>query len=302
MPSNLKAHLLLFAANLIYGINYTVAKDVMPGYIAPSGFVLLRVVGATLLFWCLAHFIKKEKIEKKDLSRFILCGFFGVAANQVMFFEGLSLTTPINASIIMITTPVLVLLIASWLIKEKITLNKTLGIFLGISGALTLILIKPGQTGFFSSETAVGDILIFMNATSYAIYLAIAKPLIIKYNTFTVIKWVFLFGLLMVIPIGFKELSEVNWIIIPQPIWMAILFVIVCTTFLAYLFNNFALKMVSPSLVSAYIYLQPLLAAVIALYYGKDSLDWIKILAAVLIFTGVYLVSKPKAEPQTSLR
>lgn len=301
MPSNLKAHLLLFAANLIYGINYTVAKDVMPGYIAPSGFVLLRVVGATLLFWCLAHFIKKEKIEKKDLSRFILCGFFGVAANQVMFFEGLSLTTPINASIIMITTPVLVLLIASWLIKEKITLNKTLGIFLGISGALTLILIKPGQTGFFSSETAVGDILIFMNATSYAIYLAIAKPLIIKYNTFTVIKWVFLFGLLMVIPIGFKELSEVNWIIIPQPIWMAILFVIVCTTFLAYLFNNFALKMVSPSLVSAYIYLQPLLAAVIALYYGKDSLDWIKILAAVLIFTGVYLVSKPKAKPQTSL-
>lgn len=293
MSNNLKAHLFLFLANLIYGINYTIAKDVMPQYIGPSGFVLLRVIGATLLFWLIGTSIKSEKIEKEDLKRFILCGFFGVAANQILFFEGLNLTTPINASIIMITTPILVLIIASWLIKEKITKNKMAGIFLGISGAVTLIILKPGEIGFFNSKNSLGDLFIFLNAAFYAFYLAMAKPLMKKYNTLTVIKWVFLFGLIMVIPFGFKQFNAIVWQDIPPNIWYAITFVVVCTTFLAYLFNNVALKLVSPSVVSAYIYLQPILGSAVALWMGKDSLDWLKVIAAVLIFTGVYLVSKP---------
>lgn len=289
ISKSLKAHLALFGANLIYGINYTVAKDVMPQHLLPSGFVVLRVIGASFLFWVLGSLYSNEKIEKSDWLRLVLCAVFGVAVNQLFFFEGLSRTTPINAGILMVVTPILVLVISNIILREKITFLKIAGIATGISGALYLLLSKG--KGSFGNETFLGDTFIFLNAASYAIYLVIVKPLMFKYHPVTVMKWVFLLGLLMVLPFGFNEFSAITWNNIPSFIYYEIIYVIVFTTFLAYLLNTYGLHHMNPSVVSIYIYLQPLLAAFIAVILGKDAIDFTKLISAVLIFTGVYLVS-----------
>jgi len=291
MNSNLKAHLALLGANVIYGLNYSIAKDVMPAHILPFGFIFCRVLGALGLFW-LVHSFKYEKVAKQDFLLLAVCGFFGVAANQLMFFYGLNITTPINAGIIMTSNPILVLVASAIILKNKITKTKLAGIFLGISGALLLLLFKTDFS--FGSDTLLGDLFIFLNALSYGVYLVIAVPLMRKYNPITVIKWVFTFGFVFVLPFGWNQFTEIEWNAFSSDIWLKFTFVIIGTTFLAYLFNIYGLKKLNPSVVSTYIYLQPLLATVFAIWAGKDSLDWIKIVAAILIFSGVYLVSKTK--------
>lgn len=292
MNNTLKAHLALLGANIIYGANYTIAKEVMPNYILPFGFILIRIVGAVSLFWIAHFFVSNEKIEKKDFIRIAVCGLFGVAANQLMFFKGLNITTPINAGIMMTSNPILVLVAASLLLKEKLTKNKIIGISLGLIGATTLILFNGNMS--FGSETILGDFFVLLNSLSYGIYLVAVTPLMGKYQPITVVKWVFFFGLLYVIPFGCHEFTLVDWNNMPTDIIFAVLYVIIFTTFFTYLLNIYALKNVSPTIASTYIYLQPFLAALVAIYFGKDNLDGVKIFSAVLIFTGVYLVSKPK--------
>ena len=291
MNKKLQAHLSILTANLIYGANFTIAKEVMPLYIKPFGFILIRVIGASLFYWLVSSFFAKEKIDRKDIFRLAMLGLFGVAINQLLFFKGLNLTTPINASIMMITTPILVLIIANFVSKEKITSTKLIGIILGFSGAISLLLLKSDFT--IGSGTMEGDVCILINAASFSVYLVYAKSLMQKYNTFTIVKWVFLFGLIYVLPFGYNEAVSVSWASLPSYIWLCLLFVIIATTCFAYVLNTYALKELSSSIVSAYIYLQPLLATLIAIGFGKDKLDGIKILSALLIFFGVYLVSKP---------
>jgi drug/metabolite transporter (DMT)-like permease len=290
MNNTLKAHLAILTANIIYGANFTIAKEVMPKYIYPSGFILLRVAGALSLYWLFSFFFPKEKVERKDLFTLFLCGLFGVAINQLLFFAGLNITTPINAGIVMITTPIMVLIGANVMIKERITIYKLAGIVLGVLGAF--LLIGAGKSVSFNANTALGDFFILVNAASFAIYMVMVKPLMAKYQTITVLKYVFLFGFLFVVPFGLPEVLVVDWQNIPRVIWYAILFVVIATTFFAYTLNTYALRILSPSIVSIYIYLQPILAAAIALYYGKDHLTFIKVLSAVMIFLGVYLVSR----------
>lgn len=291
MINNILPHLALFLVNLIYALNYSIAKDVMPDYIGPSGFILLRVLGGSLLFFLTYIFFIKENVELKDIVRLLFCGLFGVAINQLFFFEGLNLTTPINAAIIMTVSPILVIIFSAIIIKEKITIRKLLGIFLGIVGAATLIL-KSGSISL-DNTFFVGNILIFINATSYSIYLVLVKTLMTKYNPITVMFYVFSFGLIFVLPFGLNELLEVNTQSFSKIIYLKVAFVVICTTFLAYLFNAFALKTLNPSVVSTYIYLQPVLASLVAIFLKSDSLDFIKILSALFIFSAVYLVSIP---------
>ena len=293
--NNLLAHGAVLGANIIYGITFSIAKDVMPDYLSPNAFILVRVTGAVLLFWLLATLLKlHEPIEKRDWIRLAGAGMFGVAINQLLFFQGLSLTTPINAAIIMTVNPVMVLLIAAIILRNKITATKSLGIILGLGGAVLLTTYHQGEWVIpdFGHETALGDFFVFLNATSYAIYLVLVKPIMQKYNPVTVIKWVFTFGFIYVIPFGFTQLMEVDWNAIPNAVYGEITFVVIATTFLAYLFNIFGLKKLSPSTVSIYIYLQPFFATIVALSLGKDDLSFIKIISAAFIFTGVYLVSK----------
>ncbi|MGY8931763.1 MAG: DMT family transporter [Flavobacteriales bacterium] len=292
------AHTALFIVNLIYALNYTIAKDVMPNYIEPSGFILLRVLGGGFLFLIFYAFFIRERVDKKDYFSFALCGLFGVAINQLFFFEGLNLTTPINAAIIMTTNPILVIVISAFLIGEKITLQKIIGIFFGIVGAGTLIL-NSGSISF-DNYFFIGNILVFINATSYAIYLVLVKGLMTKYQPLTVMFFVFLFGFFFVFPFGYHQLTSINIDLFTNDIYLKVLFVVVCTTFIAYLFNAFALKTLSPSVVSIYIYLQPVLASVIAIIYNSDSIDYIKILSSFFIFTAVFLVSIPSKKVITN--
>ena len=289
MSKKILAHIAIFSANLIYGINYTVAKDVMPNYIEPLGFIFLRVLGAGILFWVFFYFFFYEKVEKKDLIRLALCGLFGVAINQIFFFEGLNLTTPINAAVIMVINPILVILIGGFLTVEIITSKKIFGIVLGAIGAI--ILITYGSSQIINLEHLKGNIMILINATSYAMYLVLAKPLMRKYKPITVISWVFFFGFIYVFPFGWSEYQLIEWSVMPKDIFWKTVFVVFCTTFLAYLFNIFGLKTLNTSTVSTYIYLQPVLASIVAILLGSDELSIIKILSTLIIFAGVYLVS-----------
>jgi drug/metabolite transporter (DMT)-like permease len=278
---------------LIYGSTFTVAKDVMPTYIKPYGFILIRAIGGTFLFWLLTFFGPKEKIQKKDFPRIMAAAFFGVALNQLTFFKGLSYTSPISASVIMVTAPIIVLILSAIIIKERIEIKKVFGIIIGLTG--TAILILYGKSIGDSSNAGWGNFLVFINAFSYAIYLILIKKLITKYHAFTFIKWIYTFGLLYILPFGVSEFNNIEWKSIPLDIYYKIGFVVLFTTFLAYLINLMAMKHLKPTTLSVFIYLQPLFAAAFAISLGKDELNLIKIFSAVLIFAGVYLVTYKKA-------
>lgn len=295
MNSKNIAFLLAFLASLIYGVSFTVAKEVMPLYIKPYGFILIRVIGATLLFWFAGLFINKEKIAFQDYTQIFLASIFGVALNMLAFFKGLSMTTPINASVIMVISPILVLLFATFFLREKATKHKLAGIFIGMAGALLLSVY--GQKNELGNNIFFGNLFVFVNATSYALYLILIKNLTNKYNPLTFAKWLYLFGLIMVLPFGYGELLEVDWDNLPLDALQKIGFIIVFTTFLTYLFNLFAIRKLKPTTLSIFIYLQPVLASAYALFTGSDTLSEVKIMATLLIFIGVYLVSrKPKME------
>jgi len=283
------AHIYLFVANLIYAINYTFAKDVMPNFIQPSGFILLRVTGAVTLFLIFYFLFVNERVEKKDIIRLAICGVFGVAINQLLFFEGLNLTTPINAAIIMTINPVLVIIMSALILFEKINLRKGVGIALGLVGASTLILNGGSVSG--NTNYTLGNMFVFGNAASYGLYLVLVKPMMQKYHPMTVMFYVFGFGFLYVLPFGYTELIAVDWHNFPPIIIWEVLFVVICTTVFAYLLNSSALKLLNASTVSIYIYLQPVLATIFAIFRGADTIDEMKIVSAIIIFVGVYLVS-----------
>lgn len=296
MPKAFLPLIALFFANLIYAINYGLAKDVMgEGYLQAFSFILFRVVGAVFLFWIVSFFTKREKIEKKDFVKFAICGLFGVAANQLMFFEGLHHTSTINASIIMVTNPILVLILATVMLKERLSARKIFGVAIGLTGAVLLILFRG--KGLDEQSTLWGDLLILLNATCYGVYLILAKPLMSRYSPITVIKWVFTFGLILVLPFGASQVGEINWNM-PNNIILEVLYVVVFTTFFAYLLNIYGLKNVSPTVASSFIYIQPVLTSMIAVYFGSETLDWQKVLFGMIIFTGVFIVSIPQ-KPRT---
>ncbi len=297
MHRNIKAHLALGAVNLLYGANYVIAKEVTPAYIKPFGFIILRVSVAMCLFWAVhkalsqksdAVFLRK-KIEKKDWALLAMCGLFGVAINQLMFFKGLSMTSPINASLIMITTPIIVIVIAAILIKERITWHKLLGIAIGLFGASAIIM---GNNGNGANGSFWGDVFVAINASSYALYLVLVKPMMQRYHAITIIKWVFFFGFFIVVPFGWSEFQQIEWHTFDATIWLSVLYVLIGATFFTYLLNVYALQTLNASVVSTYIYTQPVIATTIAIALGKDSLSLEKVLAAMAIFVGVFLVSR----------
>ncbi|WP_373516721.1 DMT family transporter [Pricia sp.] len=289
-----KRALAIFAAigaTIIYGLNHTIAKGVMPDYVKPFGFIMLRVIGASILFWAISYFGPKEKIDKKDYPRMLLCAVLGMGANMLVFFKGLSLSTPINSAVLVTITPIIVVVLSALFIKEKIIAKKLIGIGIGFLGALGLI--------FFSVESRqdapnipLGNFLILMNSVFYGSYLIGAKTLIAKYHPFTFMKWLFTIGIFLCLPFGYQELTEIDWQNLPFETLWKITFVIVGTTFCTYLFNIFALTQLKASTVSAFVYVQPLIGIIYALATGRDTLTTVKILAACLVFLGVYLASR----------
>ncbi|MCF7559864.1 DMT family transporter [Sabulilitoribacter multivorans] len=299
MPVNntYKAHLALLGANLIYGVNYIIAKGIMPDKIGPSAFVFIRLLCATPLFWFLKSILIKEKISKSDILRLMLCGLLGAAANQMLFFHGINLTSPIDASIIMTVVPVIVLVFSAIILKEAITKNMVIGIIIGGLGAITLILYGNKVSG---TSSLLGNLFIFLNACSYGLYLVFVKPLMKKYNAITVVSWVFLFGFIFTFPFGIGDFIQTDYASFTLNTYLVIGFVVLFTTFFAYLFNIYSLNYVSPSVTSSYIYLQPLISFIMVTIYAEflsqkqyvQDINMIKIVSCLLVVIGVYLVSK----------
>lgn len=294
MNSRSLALLAATAAGTIYGMNHSIAKGLMPQYIEPYGFIVLRVGGAAILFWIISLAYPNEKIDPKDWKRLLICALFGMAINMLMFFKGLSLSTPINSSVIITLSPVLLLVLSAILIKEKITLLKTSGIVIGLAGGLILILFGEKEQ-FNAPNIPLGNLLFIINATAYSIYLILVKPLTAKYSSITLMKWLFLFAVIINLPIGFNEFTKVEWTALPLDVIIKMGFVVVGTTVLTYLFNIYALRQLKASTIGAFIYLQPVIAVIYAVVIGADYLTPIRVLAAILIFAGVYMSSrKPK--------
>jgi drug/metabolite transporter (DMT)-like permease len=292
MNKQVQVHASLFLVALIYGSNYSIAKEVMPEYVGPFGLILIRVVSAALFFGIFARLVVKEKIVgKADNLRAIACGVTGIAMNQLAFFAGLNLTAPINAALLMVIIPVVVLLFSALLLKERVGWRKVVGIGAAFLGALLLISNSRGEG---TTGNMYGDLLIILNAVSFGMYLVLVKPLMQKYKAITVVSRVFTVGAIIVIPFGFQQVLEPDYGNMPSIIWLAIVFMVVAVTILTYLLNTWSLRYANPSLVGAYIYLQPVLAIIIAIALGKDVFTLQKAAYALLIFAGVYLVSHSK--------
>lgn len=292
-----KAHIALLGANVIYGANYIIAKGIMPNKISPNAFVFIRLACCVVLFWGIKFLFVKEKVERKDFLRLVLCGLLGAAANMLFFFHGINLTSPVDASIIMTTTPVIVLIFSFIILKEPLTKNKLIGISIAGIGAIFLILYGNKAAG---TSSFLGNLFVFLNASSYGLYLVIAKTLMKKYNAITVISWMFLFGLIFVTPIAFDDFTNTNFEAFTTHTYFVIAYVVLFTTFFAYLFNVYALNFVTPSVTSSYIYLQPVISfLMVSLYayilmkdeYAQD-INIIKILSCLMVVIGVYIISK----------
>ncbi|MDX1767648.1 DMT family transporter [Arenibacter troitsensis] len=285
------AILAALGATTIYGINHTIAKGVMPTYVKPFGFIFLRLLGASLLFWGISFFGPQEKLERRDWGRLLVCAFFGMGINMLSFFKGLDLSTPINSAVLITITPILVVILSALFIKEKITLRRGMGVFMGLIGALALILFGA-EIRQDATNIPLGNLLFIVNATSYGLYLIIVKKLLEKYHPFTLMKWMFGIGFFITLPITYSEFTEIQWSQLPMEAIGAIAFVIIGTTFLTYLFNVFALTQLKASTVGVFMYLQPLIGIIFAIVAGKDHLTLVKFFAIVLVLIGVYLVSK----------
>ncbi|OSY88677.1 multidrug transporter [Tenacibaculum holothuriorum] len=294
MNARTLALIALSVAALIYGATFTIAKEVMPQYILPYGFIVLRVGGAALIFWIISLFVKQEKIERQDYKRIALAAFFGVCLNMLTFFKGLSYTTPISASAIMVTAPIMVLIFSSILIGEKIPLRRILGVFIGLVGAVLLI-VYGNASDKQGANVILGNFLVFVNAASYGLYLVLVKKIITKYNPLIFVRWLYLFGFLFVLPFGFTELTTAHWQEMSTSVFLKIGYVVFFSTCVTYLCNLFALTKLKPTTVSVFIYLQPVLATLFALFRGSDSLNLVKVGATLLIFLGVFLVTKQTA-------
>ena len=291
MSKRTLALLAAIGATTIYGINHTIAKGVMPIYVKPFGFIFLRVTGASILFWAISFLGPKEKIEKKDWGRLLVAALLGMVINMLSFFKGLELSTPINSAVLVTISPIIVVALSAFFLKERITINKGLGIALGFVGAIGLILFGA-ELRQDAPNIPLGNTLFIVNATAYGAYLIVAKKLVEKYHPFTLMKWLFTIALIINFPITFSEFLEIQWTTMPLWVYAIIAFVVLGTTFCTYLFNIFAMTELKASTIGAFIYVQPLFGILFALLTGKDSLTLIKVGAATLVLLGVYLASK----------
>ncbi len=290
MSNAIKGHIALLAAQVIYALNYSIAKNLMPNFIDPMSIVFLRITGATLLFWILSIFVKTQKVEKKDLIKMAWLALFGVVINQIFFIYGLSITSPINSSIIMISNPIMVFIFTLVILRESITFLKTSGLVMAIIGAFLILRYKGDFV--VGSDTIMGDVMTFINSASWAIFIVMIKPVLQKYNTVTAMRWLFLFGSIYVIPLGTNSALDTNWEHFTGHAIFGLGFVIIATTFFAYLLNIYGLQELSTNTVSSYIYLQPFLASLFAFMMGEDKLTPTKVFSGILILCGLYLINK----------
>ncbi|RYD74304.1 MAG: DMT family transporter [Sphingobacteriales bacterium] len=292
MKATTRAHFALLGTNIFFAMNYTAIKYIVnEGFAKPFGLNLVRVGVSSLLLWLL-FFLKPTKVTilKKDIGRFLLCALLGITINQLLFVKGLSLTYSIHASLLMLTTPILITIMAAWILKEKLNAFKITGLLLGISGAV--ILVSSRENSGNANDVLLGDILVILNAIAYTFYFILVKPLMQRYNPIAIIRIIFTMGFFMMLPFCWSEYREISFSGFTPQAWLAISIITLTGTFLAYLFNIYGIKILGASMAGTYIYSQPFFAAAIAMIFLNEGFTWMKICAAACIFLGVYLTNK----------
>lgn len=290
MTKTARAHIALFLAQIIYALNYSIAKGLMPEYMGPFAIVLFRVAGACVLFWAVSLFMKPRKVSRPDMWKLVWLSLFGVVINQIFFIWGLNLTSPINSAIIMISNPIMVFIFTVVMFGVRLTIWRLAGLGLAVTGALMILLYKDDFR--FGSETMTGDLMTLLNAASWGVFIVLVKPVMEKYDTVTAMRWLFLWGTIFTLPVCLHETVHTDWAAMTSEAWWALGFVVVATTFFAYLLNIYGLEVLSSNTVAAYIYLQPFLASLFAIMVGRDALTPTKVLSGILIILGLYLVNR----------
>lgn len=289
-------HITILIVNIIFGTNASFSKILLNGQVSSNALTLFRFLGSATLFWIASLFIKREKIPWKDLLLLFVAAIFGIIFNQGLFVAGLSKTSPIDAVLLVTLTPVMTMLIAAIHLKEPITIKKAVGVIIGCCGAVLLIL----QSKHYQSGTGnwIGNIMILISDLSYAIYLAVFVNLVRKYSPITVMKWMFLFGSIVAIPLWGKDALATPFSEFTIQTWEALFFVVAIATFLAYLLIPIAQKRIRPTTLSMYNYFQPAIATLVATILGLDHFGWDKVVCTALIFCGVYIVTQSKSRHQ----
>ena len=295
MKQTTKAHLALLATNIFFAVNFTAVKSLInDGFINPFGLNIVRVGVCMILLWVLFIFKPvRSGIAKKDWGRFFLCALTGIAVNQLFFVKGLSLTYSIHASLLMLTTPILITFIAAWILKERLNNFKLAGLALGIGGALVLVTAKESSGS--GEDVLLGDLFILINAVSYTFYFVLVKPLMKAYNPIVVLRMIFTIGFFLMLPFCFQEFTEIPWSSYGARETAVLSLIVIGGTFLAYLFNIYGIKILGASIAGTYIYSQPLFAATIAIIFLGEQLSLYKVIAGLLIFAGVFLANKTKS-------
>jgi drug/metabolite transporter (DMT)-like permease len=293
---NYKAHLVILIVNIIFGINVPISKNVLQEYLNPYSLTFFRMAGACTVFWLASLFIKKERIKPRDLLFILLASMFGIFINQFSFVQGLSLTTPVNAAIIITSTPIMTMIVSFIFLKEPITFKKAGGVFVGASGAVLLVI--SSHSGGIGVTNIWGDIFCLTSSLSYAIYLTAFKWLIDKYSPVSLMKWMFLFATIVSLPLTYNSISQIAITKLPPMAYLQIAYVVLGATFITYLLIPIGQKNLRPTTLTMYNYVQPLVTAIIAVIFGLDSFGFIKTISAVFIFLGVYIVMKSKSRAQ----
>lgn len=294
--NRLGGHMACFAAYAIFGVNIITCKDLTSGHlISPITIFTLRSLGAGLIFWILSIFLPHEKVEKRDYLKIFAAAFLGYFVTQLTFLVAIPDITPMHCSIISSMSPIYTMFIAAIVLKEPLTWKKAAGVLISLCGILFLI-FNNARNGTGASESSLrGILLMFLNSLSFSLYLGIFKPVIAKYSVVTFMKWIFLFSALMSLPLSLREVVSLSWTKIPSVQLWELGYLIVFATFISYFLIPFGQKRIRPTLVSMYSYIQPIIATVISIIIGMDILTWQKLLAAGLVFFGVFVVSSSRS-------
>ena len=292
----LKGHLSMTTANMMWGLMSPISKMVLiTSIITPFIIVEIRVIGAAILFWIASIFTKREHVFPPDLLKLFFASMLGVLFNQGLFTIGLGMTSPVDASIITTSTPILTMIIAAIYLKEPITNKKVSGIFLGASGALLLIVSNQNTSGTTHNSNIWGDIVCLTAELSFALYLVLFKQLISRYSPITLMKWMFTYAAICIIPFSFQDITHLEWLSLEPNIWYGLSFILLGSTFVSYLLAPTGQRYLRPTVVSMYCYVQPIVASCVAVYWGMDSFNLLKIIAVICVFSGVFLVTRSKS-------
>lgn len=289
-------HIAILTSSLIFGVNLPLSKTILPLNVDAQMLSLFRVWGAAFLFWLVSLLTKKESVPLKDLLLMFCASMLGIVINQFAFLEGLSRSSVIDTGIILTITPIITMLLAALFLKEPITGRKIIGVFVGMSGALLLVLSSYNGVG--GNGSWIGVALLLSSSLGFAFYLTLFRDLIVRYSPVTLMKWMFLFAAIVGTSIYWRHITTFDFTHTSMAVYLKIGYIVVAATFFTYLLIPIAQKSLRPTTLSMYNYLQPIVASFIAFMFDMDTFGWVKIFSALLVFLGVYIVTQSKSRAQ----